>query len=83
MRIAPGIAWLLRRLEAKGDPELQTIVVAGVLFLTSMLAVRAGYSLALGAFLFGAIIAEMRQGGGVEKAFASMRDMFIREAARK
>ncbi|MFO1450478.1 MAG: cation:proton antiporter [Opitutaceae bacterium] len=32
---------LLRRLEAKADPELQTIIVAGVLLL-SLLAVKAG-----------------------------------------
>ncbi|WP_305042423.1 cation:proton antiporter domain-containing protein [Geoalkalibacter sp.] len=67
---------LLRRLEAKADPELQTIVVAGVLFLMALLAVKAGYSLALGAFLLGAIVADMPQKSGVEKAFTGMRDMF-------
>jgi CPA2 family monovalent cation:H+ antiporter-2 len=41
---------LLRRLEARADPELQTIVVAGLLFLLAVVAARAGYSLALGAF---------------------------------
>jgi len=67
---------LLRRLDAKADPELQTIVVAGVLFLMALMAVKAGYSLALGAFLLGAIVAEMPQKGGVEKAFSGMRDTF-------
>ena len=67
---------LLRRLEARADPELQTIIVAGVLFLLSIAAVRAGYSLALGAFLLGAIVAEIPQKGSVEKAFAGMRDLF-------
>ncbi|MFO1452442.1 MAG: cation:proton antiporter [Opitutaceae bacterium] len=67
---------LLRRLEAKADPELQTIIVAGVLLLLSLLAVKAGYSLALGAFLLGAIVAEMPQRRGVEKAFEGMRDIF-------
>ncbi len=67
---------LLRRLEARADPELQTIIVAGVLFLLAFSAAKAGYSLALGAFLLGAIVAEMPQKGRVEKAFAGMRDLF-------
>ena len=67
---------LLRRLDAKADPELQTIIVAGLLFLLALLAVKAGYSLALGAFLLGAIVAEMPQSRSVERAFSGTRDMF-------
>ena len=67
---------LLRRLEARADPELQTIVVAGVLFLLALLAAKAGYSIALGAFLLGAIVAELPQKPGVEKAFSGLRDLF-------
>lgn len=67
---------LLRRLEARADPELQTIAVAGVLLLMALLAVRAGYSLALGAFLLGAIVAEMPQSRTIGRAFAGMRDIF-------
>lgn len=67
---------LLRRLEARADPELQTIAVAGVLLLMALLAVRAGYSLALGAFLLGAIVAEMPQSRGIGRAFAGLRDIF-------
>lgn len=67
---------LLRRLEARADAELQTIVIAGLLFLLAICAAKAGYSLALGAFLLGAIVAEMPQKVGVEKSFAGMRDLF-------
>jgi CPA2 family monovalent cation:H+ antiporter-2 len=67
---------LMRRLEARADPELQTITVAGVLFLLALIAVKAGYSLALGAFLLGAIVAEIPQKASVEKAFTGMRDLF-------
>lgn len=67
---------LLRRLEAKADPEIQTIAVAALLFLLSIAALRAGYSLALGAFLLGAIVAEIPQRVAVEKSFAGMRDLF-------
>lgn len=67
---------LMRKMEAKADPEMQTIVVAGILFMLSIMAARAGYSLALGAYLLGAIIAELPQKNGVDKAFTGMRDMF-------
>lgn len=67
---------LMRRLEARADPELQTIIVAGLLFLLALIAVKAGYSLALGAFLLGAIVAEIPQKGAVERAFTGMRDLF-------
>jgi CPA2 family monovalent cation:H+ antiporter-2 len=67
---------LMRRLEARADPELQTIIVAGLLFMLALAAVKAGYSLALGAFLLGAIVAEIPQKTGVERAFTGMRDLF-------
>ncbi|HWL14863.1 MAG TPA: cation:proton antiporter [Opitutus sp.] len=67
---------LMRRLEARADPELQTIIVAGLLFLLAIAAAKAGYSLALGAFLLGAIVAEIPQKGAVEKSFSGMRDLF-------
>jgi CPA2 family monovalent cation:H+ antiporter-2 len=67
---------LMRRLEARADPELQTIIVAGLLFLLALIAAKAGYSLALGAFLLGAIVAEIPQKGAVERAFTGMRDLF-------
>jgi CPA2 family monovalent cation:H+ antiporter-2 len=67
---------LMRRLETRADPELQTIIVAGLLFLLAVTAVKAGYSLALGAFLLGAIVAEIPQKGAVERAFTGMRDLF-------
>lgn len=67
---------LFRRMEADADPELQTIVVAGLLFLLAISAAKAGYSLALGAFLLGAIIAEMPQKVKVETTFTGLRDIF-------
>lgn len=67
---------LMRRLEARADSEIQTITVAGLLFLLALAAVKAGYSLALGAFLLGTIVAEIPQKAAVEKSFAGMRDLF-------
>lgn len=68
---------LLRKLQqSKADPELQTIIVAGVLFALALAAVWAGYSLALGAFLLGAVVAELPQRHKVEHAFSGVRDIF-------
>lgn len=67
---------LLTRLDQRSDPEIRTIIVAGLLFLIALAAVRSGYSLALGAFLLGAIVADMPQRASVEKAFSGARDMF-------
>lgn len=67
---------LLRRLDAKADPEVRTIVIAGVLFGIALIAAKAGYSVALGAFWLGAVVAELPQRGNVENAFSGARDMF-------
>lgn len=67
---------LLRRLEARADPEMQTVIVAGLLFLLALTAAKAGFSIALGAFLLGAVVAEIPQKLGVERSFAGLRDMF-------
>lgn len=67
---------ILRWLEKRADTELQTLVVAGILFLLSLAAIKAGYSIALGAFLFGALIAEMPQKHAIEESFGSLRNLF-------
>jgi CPA2 family monovalent cation:H+ antiporter-2 len=67
---------LLRWLEKRADQELQTLVIAGLLFLLALCAIKAGYSIALGAFLFGALIAEMPQKAAIEESFGSLRNLF-------
>ena len=67
---------LLRRFDAAGDPEVRIIAVAGLLLLLAFCAMRAGYSLALGAFLFGAIVAELPQKESIEKSFSPLRSVF-------
>ncbi len=56
--------------------ELQTLLVAGLLCLLAVLATRAGYSPALGAFLLGLIIAGTRQRKVIERSFSGLRDIF-------
>lgn len=67
---------LLRRLGREPNTELENLVVAGVLLGLSVMVMRAGYSLALGAFILGAIIGETPQHAQVERSFASLRDLF-------
>jgi monovalent cation:H+ antiporter-2, CPA2 family len=67
---------LLRFLGKRAGPELQTVIVGALLMLLAVFAHRAGYSLAFGAFLLGAIVAETPQRGQVENAFAGLRHVF-------
>lgn len=70
------VPWLLRRMSIAADEELQTLGVAALLFGLAFIAQRAGYSLALGAFLLGTIVAETAHRHQVERTFEGMRDVF-------
>jgi monovalent cation:H+ antiporter-2, CPA2 family len=70
------VPWLLRRMSISMDEELQTLGLAALLFGLAILAQRAGYSLALGAFLLGIIVAETPHRHQVERTFEGMRDVF-------
>ncbi|MDR1498220.1 MAG: cation:proton antiporter [Puniceicoccales bacterium] len=67
---------VLKRLDTSGDPELRTIVIAGLLLILAVCAAQAGFSIALGAFLFGAIVGEMPQRDYIERSFESVRSIF-------
>ena len=56
--------------------EMLLVAVLGLCFGVSLLAVKLGYSVALGAFLIGAIIAEARQIARIETLLEPVRDMF-------
>jgi CPA2 family monovalent cation:H+ antiporter-2 len=70
------VPWVLRKVTLGTSEELPTIVVAGLLFVLAWLADRAGFSLALGAFMLGAIVAETPHKTQVGRAFDGMRDIF-------
>jgi CPA2 family monovalent cation:H+ antiporter-2 len=70
------VPWLLKRMSIAADEELQTLGLAGMLFALALVAQRAGYSLALGAFLLGTIVAETPHRHQVERTFEGMRDVF-------
>src|SRR5213078_786636 len=56
--------------------EMLLVAVLGLCFGVSLLAVKLGYSVALGAFIIGAVIAESRQLGGITHLMEPLRDMF-------
>ena len=56
--------------------EMLLVTVLGLCFGVSLLAVRLEYSVALGAFLIGAVIAEARQIARIEVLLEPLRDMF-------
>lgn len=56
--------------------EMLLVTVVGLCFGVSLLTVKLGYSVALGAFLIGAIIAEARQIGKIELLMFPVRDLF-------
>jgi len=66
----------LKRMSISMAEELQTVGIAALLFGLAVLAQKAGYSLALGAFLLGIIVAETPHRHQVERTFLGMRDVF-------
>src|SRR2546423_13685384 len=56
--------------------EMLLISVLSLCFGVSLLAVKLEYSVALGAFLIGTIVAEARQIGRIEMLVEPVRDMF-------
>lgn len=69
----PRVIGLVGRL--KSD-ELLLVSVLGLCFGMSLLAAKLGYSVALGAFLAGAMVSESRELGRIEHVVAPVRDLF-------
>ncbi|MCE9591265.1 MAG: cation:proton antiporter [Planctomycetes bacterium] len=67
---------LLRYVSRFKNNEVLVITALGLCFGVSLLAAKLGYSVALGAFLIGAIIAETRERGKIEQLIEPVRDVF-------
>jgi len=67
---------LLRYIEQFQISEMMVIVVLGLCFGVSLFAAKAGFSIALGAFLVGAVIAETKQSHAIVTQMEPIRDMF-------
>lgn len=60
-----------------GSDETLLVTVVGLCFAFSLLAAKAGYSVALGAFLAGMVVAESGRERRVEHLVHPLRDMFV------
>jgi CPA2 family monovalent cation:H+ antiporter-2 len=67
---------LLNHVASFKNDEILLVTVVGLCFGVSLLTVKLGYSVALGAFLIGAIIAEARQITKIETLMHPVRDLF-------
>src|SRR5512145_428174 len=73
MLVVPRAIRYVRRL---GRPETLLVVSLGLCFGMAFLALEAGYSVALGAFLAGSLVAESGEGHAVEELVRPVRDLF-------
>ncbi len=70
------VPWLLRRMSIAAGSELEVIGIAALLLGFAVITDQVGYSIALGAFLLGTIVAETMHRRQVERIFEGMRDVF-------
>ena len=66
----------VRAIVALGRPETTLVASIGFCFAIALLAQQAGYSVALGAFLAGSLVAESGQEKPIEHLIEPVRDMF-------
>ncbi len=78
--IIPGVLFvpkILKKLAKKRAFEQETLLVASLMFGMALLTVKSGFSLALGAFLCGVIVAESPRIRAIESNFSGLRDIFM------
>jgi CPA2 family monovalent cation:H+ antiporter-2 len=66
----------LRAIVRLGRPETTLVASIGLCFASSLLAQELGYSVALGAFIAGSLVAESGEEGEVQRLVHPVRDMF-------
>jgi monovalent cation:H+ antiporter-2, CPA2 family len=71
-----GVPRLLNYIAKFKSDEMLLVAALGLCFGVALFAYQVGYSVALGAFLIGAVIAEARQIHKIEDLTAPVRDMF-------
>lgn len=67
---------LLKRVRRFLSNEIMLIVSIGLCFMMVVLATKANFSAALGAFIMGSILAETTEGERIEHLLASVKDLF-------
>ena len=68
---------LIRAVLRAGSPEMTLIASVGVSFAAALAALAFGYSVALGAFIAGSLVAESGHGPEIEKRVEPVRDLFL------
>ncbi len=66
----------IRAVVRLGSTETLLVASVGVCFALSLVAEKAGYSVALGAFVAGSLVAESGEGHRIERLVAPLRDVF-------
>jgi CPA2 family monovalent cation:H+ antiporter-2 len=66
----------IRHVVSLKRPETTLVAAVGVCFATALMARQLGYSVALGAFLAGALVAESGEGPAIETLVQPLRDIF-------
>ena len=67
---------LVRYVDSLGSDEVLVVVIIGLCFSIGYLAEALGYSVALGAFVAGVLVAESRRQARIEHLIAPLRDIF-------
>jgi CPA2 family monovalent cation:H+ antiporter-2 len=67
---------LIRAVVRLGRPETTLVASVGICFAAALLALRFGYSVALGAFIAGSLVAESGEAETIEHLTQPVRDMF-------
>lgn len=67
---------LLRQLDRSAEGEIGTLMIVGLVLALALMAAKAGYSLALGAFILGMLIGDTPQRAQVDRIFLGLRDLF-------
>jgi CPA2 family monovalent cation:H+ antiporter-2 len=68
-RLMRAVVWL-------GRPETTLVTSIGVCFAVALFALKCGYSVALGAFIAGSLVAESGETHAIERLVQPVRDMF-------
>jgi CPA2 family monovalent cation:H+ antiporter-2 len=68
---------LIRAVVRLGRTETTLVASVGICFAASLLALSLGYSVALGAFIAGSLVAESGESGAIERLVQPVRDLFV------
>jgi CPA2 family monovalent cation:H+ antiporter-2 len=68
---------LMRAVMSAGSREMTLVASVGICFAAALLALAFGYSVALGAFIAGSLVAESGDGKSVETLVQPVRDLFL------